>query len=70
MRCPLCGATFDETDHSCAGSCPMAAVQGCHLVCCPHCGYQMVDENRSGLVKLLRRFVKPPARPGPPEPPQ
>jgi hypothetical protein len=36
----------------------MAAVQGCRLVCCPNCGYQMVDERKSGAVQLLRRLVK------------
>ncbi len=55
MNCPLCGYDFDETDHACQAKCPMAAVQGCSLVCCPHCGYQMVDERKSGLAQLLRR---------------
>ena len=58
MNCPLCGFEFDETALTCASACPMAAVQGCNLVCCPNCGYQMVDERKSGLAQLLRRALK------------
>ena len=57
MLCPLCGCEFDETDHSCVTSCPMASIQGCNLICCPNCGYQMVDESKSGIAKLLRRLT-------------
>ncbi len=57
MICPLCGTEFDESDRACAGSCPIAGVQGCNLVCCPHCGYQMVDENRSALARGLRKLL-------------
>lgn len=58
MICPLCGFEFDETDHACQAVCPLAAVQGCQLVCCPNCGYQMVDERKSGLARLLRLVWK------------
>lgn len=58
MICPLCGFQFDETSLSCQAVCPLAAVQGCSLVCCPNCGYQMVDERKSGLAQLLRRIWK------------
>jgi hypothetical protein len=68
MHCPLCGCDFDETDHSCAGKCPMAAIQGCSLICCPNCAYQMVDENKSAAAKLLRRLLHPPADPDKQEP--
>jgi hypothetical protein len=57
MICPLCGTEFDETDHDCLAACPIASVQGCNLVCCPHCGYQMVDENRSALARGLRKLI-------------
>ncbi len=57
MICPLCGTEFDEKDHGCEATCPIASVQGCHLVCCPHCGYQMVDESRSALARGLRRLL-------------
>ncbi len=59
IACPLCGYEFDATGLSCVASCPMAALQGCHLVCCPNCGYQMVDERKSGLAQWLRRVWKP-----------
>ncbi len=55
MHCPLCGHEFDESDRACVASCPMASLQGCHLVCCPQCGYQMVDESKSGIARLLRK---------------
>jgi predicted Zn-ribbon and HTH transcriptional regulator len=62
MNCPLCGYEFDETALTCAAACPMAQVQGCNLVCCPNCGYQMVDERKSGLAQFLRRALKIPGR--------
>jgi hypothetical protein len=77
MRCPLCSFEFDETGMACASSCPMASLQGCHLVCCPNCGYQTVDETKSGIARFLRRVwktpdassagAKPPDAPAPPE---
>ena len=30
---------------------------GCNLVCCPACGYQTVDPQRSKLVRLVRYFL-------------
>ncbi len=57
MICPLCGFEYDETALDCHAACPMA--QGCAIVCCPNCGYQSVDESKSGLAKLLRRLLKP-----------
>jgi len=60
ITCPLCGVEFDELGLSCVGVCPLAAIQGCQLVCCPNCGYQMVDERKSGLAQLLRRVLKAP----------
>jgi primosomal protein N' len=56
MHCPLCGFDYDESAMDCASRCPMAKVQGCNLLCCPNCGYQMVDERKSGIAKLLRRL--------------
>jgi hypothetical protein len=68
MLCPLCGCEFDQTDHSCLSNCPMAAVQGCNLICCPNCGYQMVDESKSGIARLLRRLTHSSADPDKQEP--
>ena len=49
-RCPLCGGTFAEEHH--CGVCPMSA--GCHILCCPHCGYSFVV--KSSLVDVVRRL--------------
>ncbi len=65
LKCPLCGYDFNETAMNCATVCPIAAVQGCHLVCCPNCGYQMVDERKLGLTRWLRRALTPKAAPKP-----
>ncbi len=54
MRCALCSYEFDSTALACHSSCPLAA--GCHIICCPHCGYQTVDETRSGSVNLLLKL--------------
>ncbi len=57
MICPLCGFEYDETQLVCHVACPMAS--GCAIICCPNCGYQMVDEKKSRLAKLLRQLWKP-----------
>ena len=57
MICQLCGYKYDETKLICHSACPMA--EGCAIVCCPNCGYQVVDESKSNLAKLLRRVWKP-----------
>jgi len=59
--CPLCGYKFEATGLRCTAGCPLAQLQGCHLICCPNCGYQMVDERQSNLAQLLRRVWKPEA---------
>lgn len=59
MDCPLCGYTFDEAALSCRDAgCPLAELQGCAMICCPNCGYQMPDERQSALAGLLRGVQK------------
>jgi Fe2+ transport system protein FeoA len=53
MRCRLCGHTFEASQLACHASCPLGS--RCSLICCPNCGYQVVDESKSGAVRLLRR---------------
>jgi hypothetical protein len=66
VTCGLCGHVFDGAALSCQAGCPLASLQGCALVCCPNCGYQMVDERRSSAARLLRRlWPAPPAKPVP-----
>jgi hypothetical protein len=56
VTCALCGRDFDETVLNCHGLCPLAGAKGCGLVCCPYCGYQMVDERRSTAAGLVLRL--------------
>jgi Fe2+ transport system protein FeoA len=56
VRCRLCGHAFDAAALACHGSCPLGA--RCTLICCPNCGYQVVDESRSGVARLLRRVLR------------
>ena len=56
MKCLLCGFEFDEHGLSCHSSC--ALNKHCHIICCPNCGYQVVDESKSGLVSALKRTLE------------
>lgn len=70
MRCRLCGHVFEASGLACHASCPLGS--RCSLICCPNCGYQVVDESKSGLVRALRRLwpgagdpqTEPPPPPG------
>jgi len=55
MQCPLCGYEFDASQMSCHSSC--AFNQGCAIICCPNCGYQMADERRLRFTGLVREFL-------------
>jgi len=55
MRCRLCGYEFDAANLACHAQCPMGS--RCTLICCPNCGYQVVDESKSRLANLLRRLL-------------
>ena len=56
VTCELCGQTYDNTAAACHSGCPLASLTGCGLLCCPHCGYQAVDERKSKVAQLLRRL--------------
>jgi hypothetical protein len=62
MTCPLCGYRYDPAALNCHAACPLAA--GCRVLCCPHCGYQTVDERRSLIAQLLERLRPPQAERG------
>ncbi len=51
MKCAFCGYEFDpaEAQVACAG-CPLTG--DCHLIRCPHCGYETPPEAK--LVSWLR----------------
>jgi Fe2+ transport system protein FeoA len=53
MRCQLCGFEFETATMVCHGECPLGS--HCNLICCPNCGYQVVDESKSLVTRLLRR---------------
>ena len=54
MRCRLCGHVFEASALACHASCPLGS--RCSLICCPNCGYQVVDESKSGVVRVMRRI--------------
>lgn len=57
MKCPLCSFEFDPVTLDCrAAGCPVAHINGCTLICCPNCGYQMPDKQGSALVSLIERL--------------
>jgi hypothetical protein len=51
--CALCGYTYDAVGMVCHASCPLSA--GCHITCCPNCGYQTPDETRMSVAGALKR---------------
>jgi hypothetical protein len=61
VTCALCRQPYDETALACRGKCPLSDLYGCGLLCCPHCGYQSVDEEKSTAARWLQRLW--PARP-------
>jgi len=31
--------------------------EGCAILCCPNCGYQIVDESKSSVASWLRKLL-------------
>ncbi|MGB8648185.1 MAG: hypothetical protein WCF84_23310 [Anaerolineae bacterium] len=55
IRCGFCGCEFDPAAAPVAcAACPVA--RGCHLIRCPHCGYEMPPE--PALFKWFRRLAE------------
>jgi hypothetical protein len=50
----MCGHNFDPAGHHACAACPLQP--GCQLVCCPQCGYELVDINKSRLVQIASRL--------------
>lgn len=63
QQCALCGYEYDASQLVCHPSCPLA--EKCSIICCPNCGYQVVDETQSATIKLMEkvwtRLVKRPS---------
>lgn len=55
LTCTMCGENFDPATHIACQSCPLQ--KGCALVCCPRCGFEMVDVSQSRLVRLVSRWL-------------
>lgn len=56
LTCPLCGHFFDAGEHPACQACPLH--QGCNLICCPACGYQIVNVRRSRLARLAGSLLR------------
>lgn len=56
VRCRLCGHEFDPAALACHAGCPLGP--RCSLVCCPNCGYQVVDESRTLVARVLGRLMR------------
>lgn len=64
LRCSMCGYDFDPTDLACHSSCPLGG--GCMVICCPRCGYSMVNPERSTALAWFKRlWRRPPSTPAP-----
>jgi len=75
IHCGLCGHRFDASALACHTGCPLGA--HCNLICCPNCGYQVVDtaQTRIGgwlsrLSRAARTAADNPPEPGPQVPRQ
>jgi ferrous iron transport protein A len=53
--CSMCGQRFDESQHQACQKCPLQ--KGCNLICCPNCGYEMVNVHRSRLARWAVRML-------------
>jgi hypothetical protein len=56
ITCSLCGHSFRPSEHPACPSCPLKP--RCQLVCCPNCGFEMVDVNQSRLAQLFSSLLK------------
>jgi Fe2+ transport system protein FeoA len=54
IHCPLCSFEFLPVGDACHTGCPLSG--HCHMICCPNCGYQMVDAAQSKLARWLRKL--------------
>ena len=54
QTCPLCGFEYDVDGMACHTSCPMGSA--CSIICCPNCGYQIPDEQKSQIATSLQNL--------------
>ena len=55
VTCSTCGHRFDPAAHQSCQGCPLQ--KGCQLVCCPACGFENVNIQRSPLARLVARWL-------------
>lgn len=53
--CEMCGYRFDESEHEACQNCPLQ--KECSLICCPNCGYEMVNVHKSKLARWAARLL-------------
>lgn len=53
MVCGMCGHRFNPDEHGACGACPLAP--GCQLVCCPACGFETVNPQRSTWARNAQK---------------
>jgi hypothetical protein len=53
----MCGQRFDPAAHQTCGASPLQG--GCQLACCPVCGFETVNPERSLLARLAKRWLSP-----------
>ena len=54
FTCPLCGYKYDSSQKKCV-TCPMG--KNCKVLCCPHCGYQVIDDTYiKEIIRKVRSF--------------
>jgi uncharacterized protein (DUF2225 family) len=56
LTCPLCAHRFDPEEHAACSSCPLQ--RGCSLVCCPACGYSMINPDRSKFITWISTHLQ------------
>jgi Fe2+ transport system protein FeoA len=57
IKCGLCGLEYDPAQNRMCASCPLQS--GCEMACCPACGYQAVNVQRSVLARLAGSLFSP-----------
>lgn len=56
ITCTMCGFRFDPAGHAKCSTCPLKS--SCVLVCCPNCGFELVDVQRSRLATSANILFK------------
>jgi Fe2+ transport system protein FeoA len=54
ITCSMCGYTYISSQHKACQGCPIN--QGCSMVCCPKCGFEMIDPQKSAGYKIVTRI--------------